>query len=511
MSRDQVKIFDTTLRDGEQSPGVALKVPEKLAIAEQLARLGVDYLEAGFPKSSASDFEAVETIARHVEGPIITALARCHPLDVEACARSLEPATKSRIHVFMATSPTHMRAKLRMSPEQVLEAVGRSVTAARQYVGDVEFSAEDATRSDPEFLVQVAKVAVEAGARTINLPDTVGYTMPEEYVRLISRIREGVGREDVVYSVHCHDDLGMAVANSLAGVMAGCRQLEVAVNGIGERAGNASLEEVVMALAARQDLYGVTTAINQQEIYRTSQLVSRLTGMPIQPNKAVVGKNAFRHESGIHQDGMLKDRRTYEILTPESVGYGSTVLVLGKHSGRHALRERLEWLGLSCSPEQLDHIQSRIKGLAEVKSDLNDRDLEALWRQAVGQDGDIEAGEVVSWHVSTGSQTRPLAQVTVRHHDQEVEDAGTGDGPVHALFQALARAYQLNRPELTGYHLMPVSPGEDGFASVHVEIQCDGVEAEGIGHASDVLEASVEALNQAMGFVQVKAESSHVS
>jgi 2-isopropylmalate synthase len=338
---------------------VALTPSAKLSIAEQLARLGVDVIEAGFPQASEGDFQAVRTIAEQVSGPTIAALARCHHQDVEAAARALEKARAPRIHVFIATSPVHMEYKLKLRPDQVLDRVREMVRKARGYVEDVEFSAEDATRSDPQFLVEVCRVAVEEGARTINLPDTVGYTTPEEYRVLVATVKQGLDNPGVTLSVHCHDDLGLAVANSLAGIAAGVRQVEVAVNGIGERAGNAALEEVVMALTARQDQFRVRHNIRTQEIFRTSQMVSRLSGMPVQPNKAIVGRNAFRHESGIHQDGMLKDRRTYEILTPEDIGVGQTLLVIGKHSGRHALRERLQALGLAATEEEINKIQAR--------------------------------------------------------------------------------------------------------------------------------------------------------
>ncbi|MDA8193071.1 MAG: 2-isopropylmalate synthase [Thermaerobacter sp.] len=495
---DVVRIFDTTLRDGEQSPGVALSPPAKLAIAEQLARLGVDYLEAGFPQASAGDFEAVQNIARNIKGPTITALARCHPADIEAAARALEPAEKSRIHVFIATSPLHMRAKLQMTPDQVRERVLAMVAKARQYAEDIEFSAEDATRSDPEFLAEISRIAVDAGATTINLPDTVGYTTPEEYRQILRTVRAGIGRDDVILSVHCHNDLGLAVANSLAGIEAGCRQVEVAINGIGERAGNAALEEVVMALTARADQFGVRHRINTREIVRASQMVSRLTGMVVQPNKAVVGRNAFRHESGIHQDGMLKDRQTYEILRPEQIGFGGTVLVLGKHSGRHALRQHLEQLGLTYTPEQLDRIQERVKALAEMKAEVNDRDLEAVWQDVVGQSERHDEAELVSWQVSTGSQARPVAQVTVRLRGAQREDSGTGDGPVHALFQAFCRAFDVPGAELAAYSLMPISPGEGGLATVRVEVASRVGTAFAQATDSDVVKASALALSDAL-------------
>lgn len=375
----RVRIFDTTLRDGEQSPGVALTVAEKVEIALQLERLGVDFIEAGFPVSSASDFEAVREIACQVRESRIAALARCESADIERALEALEPARASRLHVFIATSPVHMKAKLNLSPQEVLSRVEQAVRQGRATVADVEFSAEDATRSDPDFLVEVALAAYEAGARTINIPDTVGYAMSEEYGGLIARLRAQLP-VDAVISVHCHDDLGLAVANSLAGVKAGARQVEVAVNGIGERAGNAALEEVAVALSARADHWGLTHGLRLPEIYHTSQLVSERTGMMVQPNKAIVGDNAFRHESGIHQDGMLKDPRTYEFLDAGTIGQGSR-LVLGKHSGRHALRDRLERLGIRYTPDDLRQMQRRIKTMAEGKHTIGDQELYGLWRE----------------------------------------------------------------------------------------------------------------------------------
>ncbi len=383
MNAEQVLIFDTTLRDGEQSPGVALTVAEKVEIAHQLERLGVDFIEAGFPVSSASDFEAVREISSQIAGSHVAALARCEEADLEAAIRALEPARSPRLHVFIATSPVHMKAKLNLDPESVLARIDRYIRAARASVADVEFSAEDATRSDPAFLVEVAQVAAGAGARTINLPDTVGYAMSEEYARLIAHVKSHLP-DDVILSVHCHDDLGLAVANSLAGVKAGARQVEVAVNGIGERAGNAALEEVAMAIAARADHWGLSHRVNLSEIYRTSRLVSERTGMMVQANKAIVGNNAFRHESGIHQDGMLKDPKTYEFLDAHAIGQGSH-LVLGKHSGRHALRDRLERMGISYTAEHLRQMQRHIKVMAEGKRAIDDQELYGIWQQVAQQ------------------------------------------------------------------------------------------------------------------------------
>ncbi|CAB1128318.1 2-isopropylmalate synthase [Candidatus Hydrogenisulfobacillus filiaventi] len=500
MSEDFVRIFDTTLRDGEQSPGVALTAKAKVTIAEQLARLNVDIIEAGFPAASEGDFAAVKAIAETVRGPVIAGLARCLPGDIEVAAAAVEKAERARIHVFIATSPLHMQAKLRMEPEQVLEQADKMVRLARSYVDDVEFSAEDATRSELDFLIRIATLAVKAGARTINIPDTVGYTTPDEFGAMVAAVRQAVAAIDpgVIVSVHCHNDIGLAVANSLAGVQAGARQVEVAVNGIGERAGNAALEEVVMALTNRRDHYGIATHIVTREIYRTSQMVSRMTGMLVQPNKAVVGLNAFRHEAGIHQDGMLKNRQTYEVLRPEDIGVPESLLVLGKHSGRHALRQRLNDLQLKCTEEELARIQAQVKSLAEIKNEINDADLEAIWADVVlgVHEPDIH---LEHWQVSTGNDMRPTAQVSVRIHDRVFEDAGFGDGPVHALFNALRRALDLGDAEMRSYTLSPISPGEDGLATVRVEIAARGLTSRGQGTASDVLAASVEAMTAAMG------------
>ncbi len=386
MDNERVWILDTTLRDGEQSPGVALTVQEKVSIAHQLQKLSVDIIEAGFPISSKGDFDAVHQIAAEIESCSVAALARCEEQDVDAALKALEPARSARVHVFIATSAVHMKAKLNLTPNEVLKRVEASVEKARRHCNDVEFSAEDATRSDPEFLVDVAMAAYEGGARTLNFPDTVGYAMSDEYGALIGFLREALP-SDAVISVHCHDDMGLAVANSLAGVKAGARQVEVAINGIGERAGNAALEEVAVALFARADHWRLSHGLMLSEIYRTSQLVSQCTGMLVQANKAIVGDNAFRHESGIHQDGMLKDPKTYEFLDAGALGQGSR-LILGKHSGRHALRNRLERMGISYTADDIHIMQRRIKTLAEEKQAINDGELMALWHEMKASAGE---------------------------------------------------------------------------------------------------------------------------
>ncbi|HHV53850.1 MAG TPA: 2-isopropylmalate synthase [Firmicutes bacterium] len=496
--RRRVEIFDTTLRDGEQSPGVSLNVHEKLEIARQLARLGVDVIEAGFPVTSPGDFAAVQAIAREVHGPVIAALARALPGDVERAAEALRPARErgkgqARIHTFIATSPIHMRYKLRKSPEEVIELAVAAVKLARQYVEDVEFSAEDATRSDPEFLARVFGAVIEAGATVLNVPDTVGYTTPAEFSRLIRFLRENVpGIERVKLSVHCHDDLGMAVANSLAGVEAGATQVECTINGLGERAGNAALEEIVMALRTRADFYGVETGIVTPEIYRTSRLVSALTGVMVQPNKAIVGENAFAHEAGIHQDGILKERTTYEIMTPESIGLKQSRLVLGKHSGRHAFRARLAELGYELGEQELQQAYERFIELADRKKNVSDRDLEALVagagsRATVPEEYSLEYLSVVS-----GTAGIATATVKLRRGDEVRTEAACGDGPVDAAYRAIDRITGVH-VELDGYQLQAVTGGKDAAGEVVVRLKEDGHIFVGRGLSTDVIEASVRA------------------
>ena len=379
MATATLTIFDTTLRDGEQAPGFSLRTDEKLQLARQLEALGVDVMEAGFPIASDDDAGAVRLIAQEIRGPVIAGLARCNPADIDRAGESLKPAERSRIHVFIATSDLHLERKLRISREQCLTAAVDSVKRARRYTDDVEFSAEDATRSDLDFLCRVVEGTIEAGATTINLPDTVGYCTPDEILRFFTEVREKVPTPDrVIFSTHCHDDLGLAVANTLAAVQAGCRQGECTINGIGERAGNASLEEIVMATRVRRDLLPYETRIQTNVLYSSSQLLSRLTQEPVQANKAIVGRNAFAHEAGIHQDGMIKDRRTYEIMRPEDVGVAQTTLVLGKHSGRHAVKQRCEQLGYQLSRFELDRVYRKVIALADGKKTIEDGDVSAI-------------------------------------------------------------------------------------------------------------------------------------
>ncbi|SHI80591.1 2-isopropylmalate synthase [Desulfofundulus thermosubterraneus] len=488
----RVYIFDTTLRDGEQSPGVSLNVMEKLQIARQLARLGVDVIEAGFPITSPGDYEAVKTIAREVRGVTVAALARANFQDIDRAWEAVKGAEQPRIHTFIATSPIHMRHKLRMTEEQVIEAAVAAVKRARSYVSDVEFSAEDASRSELDFLCRVLEAAIAAGATVVNIPDTVGYATPEEFARFIRDIRQRVpGIEKVVLSVHCHDDLGLAVANSLAAVAAGANQVEGAINGIGERAGNAALEEVVMALYTRRDQFGCETNIRTEEIYRTSRLVSSLTGMPVQPNKAVVGKNAFAHESGIHQDGVLKERTTYEIMNPVMVGISQSNLVLGKHSGRHAFRQRLLELGYELGEEELNKAFQQFKVLADKKKEITDADLEAIVEEELRPVPVTYTLEYL--HISTGTTIVPTATVGLKKGDEVFEEAACGNGPVDAICRAVDKVTGVPCV-LKSWGINAVTSGKDAIGEVTLKISENGGKTYlGRGISTDILEASAKA------------------
>ncbi|MVN86019.1 2-isopropylmalate synthase [Deinococcus sp. HMF7620] len=484
-----IRIFDTTLRDGEQSPGVALNHSQKLEIAHQLARMGVDIIEAGFPIASPGDLEGVSRIAREVRGPVITGLARANRADIEAAAKGVEAAEKPRIHTFIATSPIHMAKKLNLAPDAVVERAVQSVQYARTFVDDVEFSAEDATRSELPFLIRIFQAVVEAGATTINIPDTVGYTTPEEIRTLFGAVRAALP-EHVILSAHCHDDLGMAVANSIAAAEGGARQIECTVNGIGERAGNASLEEIVMAFHTRRDHYGLETTIRTRELYRASRLVSRLSGMPVQPNKAVVGDNAFAHESGIHQDGVLKARETYEIMNAELVGREAAVLVMGKHSGRAAFRKALTDLGYADLPDdKVQHLFGRFKDLADRKGQIYSDDLRALVeaRSDIPQTFTLEGFQITS-----GMNMTPVAFVRLHTPDGPVDATAHGDGPVEAAFQAINKITRIT-PELESYRIQAVTGGGDALGEVSIGARYGETSLHGTGVATDVVEASARA------------------
>ncbi len=501
---DQVKIFDTTLRDGEQSPGISLDEGEKLEIAEQLARLGVDVIEAGFPIASQGDFEAVQAIAKAVRGPVICGLSRTAHKDIDRCWAAIEPAEKRRIHTFIATSDRHMKNKLKMTPDQVKAEAASAVTRAREYTDDVEFSPEDASRSDFDFMCEVLQIAADAGATTLNIPDTVGYGIPDEYAARLTAIRERV-QGDYVLSTHCHNDLGLAVANSLAGVMAGARQIECAMNGIGERAGNAALEEVVMAIRTRGDHYaGLETAINTEELAQASRLVSRLTGYPVQYNKAVVGRNAFAHEAGIHQHGVLSDRETYEIMDPAAVGQGESKIVLGKHSGRHAFADRLKTLGFDIHGDALNAAFTRFKELADRKVELTDADLEAIVADEVGHTV-AQVFALVEVDCRGGNVTTPTARVRMQVRSEEVDATAEGDGMVDAACKAIKECTGIEG-ELTDYTVNAVTGGVDALADVALRFESDGVVVAGRGLSTDVVLASarafVDALNRLVRIVE---------
>jgi 2-isopropylmalate synthase len=490
MPDDVVRIFDTTLRDGEQAPGIALTRPEKVEIAEQLARLSVDIIEAGFPISSDGEFEAVREIASSVRGPGIAALARVVPGDIDRAAEALKGAERWRIHTFISTSDIHMKDMLRMSQQKVLDAIRDGVKLAVGYTDDVEFSAQDATRTELGFLLESFKVAVEAGATTINVPDTVGYAMPHEFGELVRVVRESVP-EHVIVSTHCHNDLGLAVANSLAGIVNGARQVEVAVNGIGERAGNCSLEEVAMIVRTRSQALGVRHGLNIKEIVRTSRLVSMTTGYPVQPNKAVVGSSAFAHESGIHQHGVLVNRATYEIMDPTAIGLEGNRIVLGKHSGRHAFADALSKIGIGLEPEHLNRAFARFKELADRKIQLTDQDLQAIVSEELGA-AEQDAFVLESLQVAGGTHLSPTATVRLRRGDEVIEESAMGDGMIDAACGAIQRAAGVEATLVT-FNVSSVTSGTDALGDVVVQLDVEGRRVTGRGVSVDVVEASARA------------------
>lgn len=487
---ERVYIFDTTLRDGEQSSGVSLDLHQKLEIAKQLARLRVDVIEAGFPIASQGDFEAVRAIAQEVEGPVITALARVLPEDIERAARALSPAPSKRIHVFLATSEIHRRYKLGKGKEEILRLIEEGVRMARGYVDEVEFSPEDASRTEPTFLYEVLEVAIEAGAKILNIPDTVGYSTPDEFGELIAGIKRMVrGIEGVILSVHCHNDLGLAVANSLAAIKNGARQVECTINGIGERAGNAALEEIVMALKTRRDLFPVELGVETTQLHKTSRMVSHHTGMVVQPNKAIVGANAFSHSSGIHQDGFLKERTTYEIIRPQDVGIKKSKIVLTRLSGRHALRARLKQIGYELAEEELEKVFVLFKGLAQKKKEVFDEDLEALMEEIIGLPKTFSLDYL---SVTTGSNTIPTATVRIRRKGRVYQEAAWGNGPVAAVYNAIDKITKV-KAKLLDYNLKSLSVDRDAVGEVFVRIKSGRREVSGRGSSTDVIEASAKA------------------
>jgi 2-isopropylmalate synthase len=503
--RDQLIIFDTTMRDGEQSPGAAMTKDEKVRIAKQLERLRVDVIEAGFAAASPGDFEAIRAVAAAVKDSTVCSLARANDNDVRRAGEAIKGATSGRVHVFIATSPIHMKHKLRMEPGQVLEAAVRAVKLAREYTDDVEFSPEDAVRSDVDFLCRILEAAIAAGARTINVPDTVGYSVPQLWGELFTTLMRRIPNSDkAIWSTHCHDDLGMAVANSLAAVLAGARQVECTINGLGERAGNASLEEIVMAVKTRADFFQCTTRLDTTQIVATSKLVSTITGYPVQPNKAVVGANAFAHESGIHQDGVLKHRETYEIMRPSDVGWGANRLSLGKLSGRNAFKSRLAELGIALEEEALNAAFARFKELADKKREIFDEDIQALL-SGEAHAPEPELFKLVSLVAHSETGEKPYSRIVIADAGRERRAEARGDGPIDATFKAIESLVQ-SGTELLLYSVNNVTEGTDSQGEVTVRLAKNGRIVNGMGADTDIVVASAKAYLSALNKMEAKTQ-----
>ena len=490
----KIRIYDTTLRDGEQSPGASMNVEEKVQVAKQLAALKVDIIEAGFAISSPGDFEAIRRIGSEVEGPVVCSLARAREEDIKSAWEALKHAPKKRIHTFHSTSDIHLKYQFRVSREEALKRSVAMVQLARSYVDDVEFSPMDATRTELAYLLEVLEAVVAAGASTVNIPDTVGYTTPIEFGEIITAIKKQIG-EKAVISVHCHNDLGLAVANSLSAISNGAGQVECTVNGIGERAGNCSMEEVVMALKTRKDFFNAATGIHTKEIMRTSRLVSKITGIPVQPNKAIVGANAFAHESGIHQDGLLKEKTTYEIMRPEEVGLQSTKLVMGKHSGRHAFKTRLKELGHALSQEELDALFEKFKRLADQKKDIYDEDLEALVSETTARTP--EYFSLVDLSITSGLTQKPTAMIKIKIGDEIFDRMEHGDGPVDATYKAIV-AITNTKSTLRKFEVKSITGGTDAIGEVSVSLEEDGRVVRGNGADTDIIVAAAKAYIDAL-------------
>lgn len=505
---DKLIIFDTTLRDGEQAPGATLNDREKLEIARQLVTLGVDVIEAGFPISSPGDFKAVKLIASCVKGAVICGLARAIPKDIDAAYNATKSAkTGCRIHVFLATSKIHMQYKLKKAEDEILRLAIEAIRYAKKYTSDIEFSPEDASRTEPEFLFKVVEAVIAAGATTVNIPDTVGYAYPQQYGNLIKSIKERVTNIDkAVISVHCHNDLGLAVANSLAAVKSGARQVECTINGIGERAGNASLEEIVMSVKTRRDIFSdVATDIHTRELYKTSRLVSKLTSFVVAPNKAIVGLNAFRHESGIHQDGVIKKRSTYEIIAPSDVGFTGQGLVLGKHSGKHALEKRLQEMGIKCSDKELARLFEKFKELADKKKTVYEEDIASLVEDEMTKP--IEIWQFVSVAYSSGTDVRPSATVKLKFKGKTTGISSSGDGPVDACYKAIEKITKM-KTKLLDYRIEAVTSGKDAIGEVSVKVEANKKVAIGRGSSTDIIEASAKAFLNAVNKLASKSTKS---
>jgi 2-isopropylmalate synthase len=501
---NRVLIFDTTLRDGEQSPGCSMNLAEKLEMARALRDLGVDVMEAGFPIASPGDFESVQAIAREIHGPIIAGLARCNAADIDRAAEAVKDAPRKRIHIFLATSAIHREFKLKMTPQEVIKRAVEGVSRGRGYCEDIEFSPEDAARTELDFLVEVCEKAIEAGATTLNIPDTVGYAVPSHYADIIRHLKKHVrGSDKVIFSVHCHNDLGLAVANSLAALQEGARQIECTINGIGERAGNTALEEIVMALHTRKDFYGLKTGINTRLLVPTSRKLSMVTGMQVQRNKAIVGQNAFAHEAGIHQDGMLKNPSTYEIMKPADVGIASTDLVLGKHSGRHALKQRIQDLGYQIDETQIQRIFEAFKILADRKKLIYDADIEALVENQL-HTGTLEMWTLINFSCNASFGVPPAAAVTLKHQDGRIVcEPAVGDGPVDAVLKSIQRGTGIEL-KVTDYRVRSVTGGLDAQGEAVVEVEYDNRKLSGRGVNTNVIEASAHAFLQVVNRIAMR-------
>ncbi len=501
---ERIFIFDTTLRDGEQSPGAAMTVEQKYEVAVQIARLGVDAIEAGFPVSSPLQFKACKMISENLKGPVITALARAVEKDIDSAADALNKAENSRIHTFIATSPIHMQYKLKKNPDEIIEMAVKAVKYAKNKAREVEFSPEDATRSKTDFLCTIIEKVINAGASIINIPDTVGYTTPQEISNIISKIKNSVPNIDkAIISVHCHNDLGLAVANTMAAIESGARQAEVTINGIGERAGNAALEELIMVMKVRNDRFPYSTNINSKLIYNSSRLISNITGLEIARNKPIVGDNAFAHESGIHQDGLLKNRETYEIMTPVSIGRGSSDIILGRHSGFHGFKNRVSELGFELDEKETNSIYERFLYIADRKKEVFDEDLITIIIDELGMS--TSTYKLEYFNIISGNTSVPTATVKIRHNDVILEEAATGDGPVDAIFKAIERAIGTSAT-LKEYKVHAVTPGKKAMGEVKVSIAVNGNSANGRGSSTDILEASAIAYVSALNKILLSKE-----
>jgi 2-isopropylmalate synthase len=496
---EKVRIFDTTLRDGEQAPGASLDLRQKIQVAHQLERLNVDIIEAGFPISSEIDFKAVKTIASEIKKPVVCALARAKKEDIDAAYKSIKPAKNKRIHVFLATSKIHMQYKLRKAQDEILKQAVESVKYAKGKIEDIEFSPEDASRTELDFLAQIVEAVIDAGASTVNIPDTVGYATPENFGKVIKYLKDNVANIDkAVISAHCHDDLGMATANSLAAVVNGARQVECTINGIGERAGSAPLEEIVMSIKTRGDFYNVKTSIKTKELYKSSRLISHLMGIKMQPNKAIIGENAFRHESGIHQDGLIKERSTYEIMKPEDIGFKESKLVLGRHSGRHAFKVRLQQLGFDLDKAELDKAFEKFMHLANKKKEVYDEDLQTI---VEGQIADIpQIWKLKGIKVTSETDKAPIAIVKMMSQGKSFQSKATGDGPVDASYKAIDKIVKL-KGRLIDYSLQSVSIGKDALGEVVIKVKFKNQEIIAKASSTDIFEASAAAYINAINKV----------